>query len=150
MEPGWQRNVVVGPLLVALVVWFGVVAVVDGGKTVSEGLVEALWLCAWLIAIFVTERLIHAVPVRFLALGFSLAAISGVEQLISDGTTTWTAAAWAVAVAAVVIAVQLIVAAVGRRAATGYSPSPGRRSFVIAASMLGRSFSKPLSTIQPP
>lgn len=100
-----------------MAVWavgFGLLAV-DDGRTFGDGVVEAIRLWGLLLAILVTERLTRSLPVRFVVLALSLIAITAVEQLIFDGRATWTAAAWAVALAAVFIVIELIFAAVSRR-----------------------------------
>jgi hypothetical protein len=95
---------------------FGLLAV-DDGRTFGDGVVDAIRLWGWLLALLVTERLIRSLPVRFVVLALSMVAITAVEQLIFDGRATWTAAAWSVALAAVFTVIQLAFAAVSRRQA---------------------------------
>ena len=114
MEPGWQRNVVGVVVLAVWAVGFGLLAV-DDGRAFGDGVVDAIRLWGWLLAILLTERLIASLPVRFLVLALSMVAITAVEQLIFDGGATWTAAVWSVALAALFTVIQLIFAAVSRR-----------------------------------
>jgi amino acid transporter len=88
---------------------------VDDGRAFGDGVVDAIRLWGWLLAILLTERLIASLPVRFLVLALSMVAITAVEQLIFDGGATWTAAVWSVALAALFTVIQLIFAAVSRR-----------------------------------
>jgi hypothetical protein len=122
VEPGWQRNVVVGAILLLSAAGWGLLTLDEGG-TFAEGAGEGLWLSATVLAIFVTERLIRSRPARFVVLAASLVAISTVYQLIADGRATWTAAAWAVAIAAALIAVDMIFTAVSRRLTDGRRPT---------------------------
>jgi hypothetical protein len=58
---------------------------VDDGRAFGDGVVDAIRLWGWLLAILLTERLIASLPVRFLVLALSMVAITAVEQLIFDG-----------------------------------------------------------------
>ena len=113
MEAGWQRNVVLGVMLAVFAAGYGLLSMEDG-TTFAEGAGEGLWLSAVVLATIATEQ-IRSRAARFVVLAASLVSISAVYQLIADGRATWTAAAWAVVIAAGMIALELIFTIVGRR-----------------------------------
>ena len=122
MEPGWRRNVVLAIVLAVSAAGWGLLAV-DEGRTFAEGVGEGLWLGASLLAVITVEGLIRSRAVRFVVLAASLVAISAVYQLIADGRATWTAAAWAIALAAVMIVIEIVFTAVSRRVSDGRRPT---------------------------
>jgi hypothetical protein len=113
MEAGWQRNVVIGVMLAVFAAGYGLLSTADG-TTFAEGAGEGLWLSGFVLAIIAAEQ-IRSRAARFVVLAASLVSISAVYQLIADGRATWTAAAWAVVIAAGMIVLELIFTVVGRR-----------------------------------
>lgn len=87
MEPGWQRNVVIGVVFAVWVAGFGLLEVDDGGRFM-DGVVTALYVGAVGLPLLIAPR-ITSLRARFMAVLVAVAAVTAAFQLAWNGEIGW-------------------------------------------------------------